>query len=100
MTAFVRNVLGLPLSHLDGEWAIFPLESGKRDYFEIYGPGHTDERLMRAASDEPRAALETASAKIIRAASWRTMPSPTPRSRDSAGSSSVLQTGTSTSSSR
>ena len=57
MTVFVRDVLGLRTSHLDDEWAIFPLESGGRDYFEIYGPGHTDERLMTAASDGPIAAF-------------------------------------------
>lgn len=57
MTAFVRDVLGLPLSHEESNWAIFPLESGKRDYFEIYGPGHTDERLMTGASDGPIAAF-------------------------------------------
>lgn len=82
MTAFVRDVLGLPLSHLDGEWAIFPLESGKRDYFEIYGPGHTDERLMTAASDGPiaafavddlleaRAELEAAGTEMISDVIW------------------------------
>ncbi|MBI2763926.1 MAG: hypothetical protein HYX54_09300 [Chloroflexi bacterium] len=57
MTGFVRDVLGLRSSHLDGDWAIFPLESGRRDYFEIYGPGHADERLMTAASDGPIAAF-------------------------------------------
>ena len=57
MTAFVRDVLGLRPSHLDDDWAIFPLESGGRDYFEIYGSGHTDERLMTAASDGPIAAF-------------------------------------------
>ena len=57
MTTFVRDVLGLPTSHLDDDWAIFPLQSGKRDYFEIYGPGHADERLMPGASDGPIAAF-------------------------------------------
>jgi len=77
-----RDVLGLPVSHLDGEWAIFPLESGKRDYFEIYGPGHTDERLMTAASDGPiaafavddlleaRAELEAAGTEMISDVIW------------------------------
>ena len=57
MTTFVRDVLGLPMAQPSLDWAIFPLESGKRDYFEIYGPGHTDERLMTAASDGPIAAF-------------------------------------------
>jgi len=57
MTVFVRDVLGLRSSHLDGDWAIFPLESGGRDYFELYGPSHADERLMTAASDGPIAAF-------------------------------------------
>jgi catechol 2,3-dioxygenase-like lactoylglutathione lyase family enzyme len=57
MTAFVRDVLGLPLSHVYGEWAVFSLESGRRDYVEIYGPGHAEERLMTAASEGPIAAF-------------------------------------------
>ena len=57
MTVFVRDVLGLRTSHLDDDWGIFPLKSGGRDYFEIYGPGHTDQRLMTAASDGPIAAF-------------------------------------------
>lgn len=82
MTAFARDVLGLPLAHLEDEWAIFPLESGKRDYFEIYGPGHADERLMTAASDGPiaafavddlleaRAELEAAGTEMISDVTW------------------------------
>ncbi len=57
MSSFVRDVLGLPASHAEPDWAIFPLESGKRDYFEIYGPDHADERLMTAVSDGPIAAF-------------------------------------------
>lgn len=82
MTAFVRDVLGLPPSHVEAGWAVFPLESGKRDYFEIYGPGHTDERLMTSASDGPiaafavhdlleaRAELETAGTEMVSDVTW------------------------------
>ncbi len=82
MTAFVRDVLGLAPSHAEADWTIFPLESGKRDYFEIYGPGHADERLMTAASDGPiaafavddlleaRAELEAAGTEMISDVIW------------------------------
>ena len=82
MTAFARDVLGLPISHVESDWAIFLLESGKRDYFEVYGPGHADERLMTAASDGPiaafavddlleaRAELEAAGTKMVSEVIW------------------------------
>ena len=82
MTTFVRDVLGLPMSQPDRDWAIFGLESGKRDYFEIYGPGHSDERLMTAVSDGPiaafavddllqaRAELEAAGAEMVSEVIW------------------------------
>ncbi len=82
MTAFVRDVLGLQTSHAEADWSIFPLESGARDYFEIYGPGHSDERLMTAASDGPvaafavddlleaRAELEAAGTEMISDVIW------------------------------
>jgi catechol 2,3-dioxygenase-like lactoylglutathione lyase family enzyme len=57
MTVFVRDVLGLTPSHVDSGWAVFPLDSGERDYFEIYGPANQDERLFPAATDGPIAAF-------------------------------------------
>ena len=57
MTAFVRDVLGLTPSHVDSGWAVFPLDSGEHDYFEIFGLANHDERLLTAASDGPIAAF-------------------------------------------
>jgi len=46
MTAFARDILGLEPGHKDDGWAVFQLESGERDLFEIYRPGGYDERLL------------------------------------------------------
>jgi catechol 2,3-dioxygenase-like lactoylglutathione lyase family enzyme len=48
MAVFVRDVLGLPAGHRDDGWAVFELESGDRDLFEVYRPGQYDERLLPA----------------------------------------------------
>jgi hypothetical protein len=42
---------------VDSGWAAFALDSGERDYFEIFGPANHDERLFTAASDGPIAAF-------------------------------------------
>ena len=46
MADFARDVLGLAPGHRDDGWAVFQLESGDRDLFEVYRPGHYDERLL------------------------------------------------------
>lgn len=46
MADFARDVLGLAPGHRDGGWAVFQLESGDRDLFEVYRPGQYDERLL------------------------------------------------------
>lgn len=46
MADFARDVLGLAPRYRDDGWAVFQLESGDRDFFEVYRPGHYDERLM------------------------------------------------------
>ncbi|HEX2753920.1 MAG TPA: VOC family protein [Candidatus Limnocylindrales bacterium] len=53
MTGFVRDVLGLPSAHLDAGWGVFSLESGDRDFVEVYRPGQYDERLLPAAAHGP-----------------------------------------------
>ena len=57
MTRFVRDVLGLPAAHLDGGWGVFSLESGDRDFVEVYRPGQYDERLLPAAATGPTVAF-------------------------------------------
>ena len=57
MTEFVRDVLGLPAAHLDGGWGVFSLESGQRDFVEVYRPGEYDERLLPAAASGPTVAF-------------------------------------------
>lgn len=57
MTGFVRDVLGLPSAHLDGGWAVFQLESGDRDFMEVYHPAQYDERLLPAAASGPTVAF-------------------------------------------
>ena len=57
MTSFVRDVLGLPVGHLDGGWGVFSLESGERDFVEVYRPGEYDERLLPAAASGPAVAF-------------------------------------------
>ena len=46
MADFARDVLGLAPGHRDDGWAVFQLESGDRDLFEVYRPGDYDERLL------------------------------------------------------
>ena len=46
MADFARDVLGLAPGHRDDGWAVFQLESGDRDLFEVYRPGQYDERLL------------------------------------------------------
>jgi len=46
MADFARDVLGLAPGHRDDGWAVFQLESGDRDLFEVYRPGRYDERLL------------------------------------------------------
>ncbi len=57
MTGFVRDVLGLPSAHLDSGWGVFSLESGDRDFVEVYRPGQYDERLLPAAANGPTVAF-------------------------------------------
>ena len=57
MTGFVREVLGLRSAHLDGGWAVFPLESGDRDFLEVYRPAQYDERLFPPAVSGPTVAF-------------------------------------------
>ena len=57
MTTFVQDVLGLQPGYRDDGWAVFQLESGERDLFEIYRPGRYDERLLPAAATGPTVAL-------------------------------------------
>lgn len=57
MTGFVRDVLGLALGHQDYGWAVFRLESGDRDFLEVYRPGEYDERLLPAAASGPTVAF-------------------------------------------
>lgn len=49
MTAIARDVLGLASGHRDDGWAVFQLESGDRDPFEVYGPGQYYGRLFARA---------------------------------------------------
>jgi len=70
MAAFVRDVLGLAPGHRDDGWAVFQLESGDRDFFEVYHPGDYDERLLPAAATGPTVAfavddLVTARAELV-----------------------------------
>ncbi len=46
MADFARDVLGLAPGHRDDGWAVFQLESGDRDLFEVYRPGRYDEHLL------------------------------------------------------
>jgi catechol 2,3-dioxygenase-like lactoylglutathione lyase family enzyme len=48
MAAFARDVLKLEPGRRDDGWAVFQLESGVRDLFEVYRPGQHDERLLPA----------------------------------------------------
>ncbi len=48
MAAFAHDVLKLEPGHRDDGWAVFQLESGPRDLFEVYRPGQYDERLLPA----------------------------------------------------
>lgn len=57
MTTFVRDVLGLSAGHLDDGWGVFRLESGDRDFVEVYRPGQYDERLFPAAATAPTVAF-------------------------------------------
>lgn len=57
MTGFVRDVLGLTSAHQEGGWAVFRLESGDRDFLEVYRPGEYDERLLPAAASGPTVAF-------------------------------------------
>jgi len=50
MTAFAADVLGLARVYREDGWAVFQLESGDRDFFEVYRPGGYDERLMPATA--------------------------------------------------
>lgn len=52
MAAFARDVLRLEPGHRDDGWAVFQLESGARDLFEVYRPGQYDERLLPADAAE------------------------------------------------
>lgn len=57
MTGFVRDVLGLASAHQEDGWAVFRLESGDRDFLEVYRPGEYDERLLPAAASGPTVAF-------------------------------------------
>jgi catechol 2,3-dioxygenase-like lactoylglutathione lyase family enzyme len=46
MADFAQAVLGLAPGHRDDGWAVFQLESGDRDLFEVFRPGQYDERLL------------------------------------------------------
>jgi len=82
MADFVRDVLGLAPIHREGGWAVFQLESGGRDFFEVYRPGHYDERLMPSEAgglmisfevddlEEARAELIAAGIEIVADTLW------------------------------
>ena len=82
MADFARDVLGLAPGHRDDGWAVFQLASGDRDLFEVYRPGHYDERLLPSEAGgltiafgvddllEARAELLTAGIEIVADTVW------------------------------
>ena len=82
MADFARDVLGLTPGHRDDGWAVFQLDSGDRDLFEVYRPGQYDERLLPADAGgvtiafgvvdlvEARAELVAAGVEIVADMVW------------------------------
>jgi catechol 2,3-dioxygenase-like lactoylglutathione lyase family enzyme len=82
MADFARDVLGLVAGHRENGWAVFQLESGDRDLFEVYRPGQYDERLLPADAAgvtiafgvddliQARAALLEAGTEIVADVVW------------------------------
>jgi len=82
MADFVGDVLGLAPRHRDDGWAVFQLESGNRDFFEVFRPGQYDVRLMPSEAgglmisfevddlDAARAELIAAGIEIVADTVW------------------------------